>query len=407
MSVYLVKLLELVSIENENNKSYLRVKLSNDKKVEMLWEIDSYTANILSTLTTFNAQHKYRLSFHSKWDSTKNQYFSYMTKTYKEQSENIYFPCSEAYVNGLKAIKHNEKISEINILSSVTKVESLFSQQADTKKHRKQFSMLSIVLFSILVIFIATNIFQNKIEMNDKASVKAESISKEVHANIKESYTIASSTEDEVNLSVANSMDLQETEIPFVELHELVNFSIPKDSVALTFDDGPSKYTKEITDILKEYDVGGTFFFVGNNISKHTDSVQYVKDNGYSIGSHSMSHANFAKLSAEQQEYELLHSIELIENITHEKITLFRPPYGAKNDITIELMKNTNNKMVLWNSDTEDWKSRDAQAIYKYVVETKSPGSIILLHESQAVIDALPNIIEYLHEQNLKIVNLK
>ncbi|KQL37539.1 hypothetical protein AN959_00140 [Psychrobacillus sp. FJAT-21963] len=198
----------------------------------------------------------------------------------------------------------------------------------------------------------------------------------------------------------------QESVLPLVELSENVNFSIQEGNVALTFDDGPSKFTKEITDILKEHDVGGTFFFIGKNVEKYHDSIQYVKSNGYSIGSHSMHHHNFTNLSVEQQEYELLHTNKLIENITQEKITLFRPPYGSKNEITIELMDKTNTKMVLWNADTEDWKSQNANEIVNYVVNSKTSGSIILLHESQAVIEALPRIIEHLKNQGLHIVSL-
>lgn len=119
-----------------------------------------------------------------------------------------------------------------------------------------------------------------------------------------------------------------------------------------------------------------------------------------------MSHPNFAKLPSVKQEYEILHTNRLIEELIQEKITLFRPPYGIKNETTIDLMNLTNSKMVLWNSDTEDWKSNNANEIFKKVVNTKASGSIILLHESQAVIDALPRIIEYLQGQDLNIVSL-
>ena len=45
--------------------------------------------------------------------------------------------------------------------------------------------------------------------------------------------------------------------------------------VALTFDDGPSKYTIDIINVLKEYNVGSTFFFIGKHIYEFPE---YVKD---------------------------------------------------------------------------------------------------------------------------------
>jgi peptidoglycan/xylan/chitin deacetylase (PgdA/CDA1 family) len=195
--------------------------------------------------------------------------------------------------------------------------------------------------------------------------------------------------------------------LPVVEIRDTVTYNIPKGKVALTFDDGPSQYTKEITDILKRHEVGGTFFFVGNNVKKHPDVVQYVNSNGYSIGSHSLSHSNFTKLSNEKKEYEILQTNQLIEDLIQEEVVLFRPPFGANNEATIEVTNNTNTKMVLWNADPEDWKSDNANEVLDYVLNSKTSGSIILLHESQPVTEALPKIIEFLKQEDLEIVNLK
>lgn len=64
-------------------------------------------------------------------------------------------------------------------------------------------------------------------------------------------------------------------------------------------------------------------------------------------------------------------------------------------------------RIFFWNRDTEDWKTKNSSKILNYVVTSKSSGSIILLHESQEVVDTLPKIIEHLQAQGLQIVNLK
>ncbi|WP_342600593.1 polysaccharide deacetylase family protein [Psychrobacillus sp. FSL H8-0483] len=410
MSVYLVKILELLSLDIEINQSVLRVRLSTEHDVELLWEIDQYTAEHLKELTVLGEQYKYRLSFHSSWDSNKNHYISFLTKTYKDQSEKIYFPCSEAYVNGLKAIKYNEHITQISIVTPLSETPSsidlLETEVVAPKKFNRKFAWISLALMCVLTIISIDNSFLHKVEIKGITNVKSESIRKENIINVEETETIKSSSVEKTKPSNKSTTSVNESAIPIEELNEVINFNIQEGNVALTFDDGPSKFTKEITDILKTYEVGGTFFFIGNNVEKHPDSVQYVQANGYSIGNHSMSHPNFAKLPSVKQEYEILHTNRLIEELIQEKITLFRPPYGIKNETTIDLMNLTNSKMVLWNSDTEDWKSNNANEIFKKVVNTKASGSIILLHESQAVIDALPRIIEYLQGQDLNIVSL-
>src|SRR5690606_20237172 len=109
----------------------------------------------------------------------------------------------------------------------------------------------------------------------------------------------------------------------------------------------------------------------------------------------------------DKQKYEITHPNELIQKITNEPVVLFRPPYGAYNDSITDIVRGIDNKMVLWNVDTKDWESRDAEKIYNSVAKTKVNGSIILLHESQATVDALPRIIQFLKEQNLELVNLQ
>lgn len=399
MSVYLGKLLELVSIETESNQSFLRLKLTSDQEIELLWEIDHDTAKNLMAVTELGGSHKYRLSFHSFWDSTKDQHSSFLTKTYRDQSEKTFFTCSRAYVNGLKAIKHDEQLSQIKALAPLPIHQHPVKDEVVTSPslHRK-FAWTAVACASILSIVLFSTLLLPKEEMIDNSTAKAEGISEEI-------VDIQTEVSSSTNI-IAFAEPEPEPTPPLVELAEVVNFSIPEGNVALTFDDGPSKYTKEITDILKEYQVGGTFFFIGKNVAKHPDSVQYVKSNDYSIGSHSMNHSLLTKLSAEKQAYELLHTNQLIEDIIQEKVVLFRPPYGAKNAATVELMNKTQSKMVLWNADTEDWKSQNAEKIFHYVLNSKASGSIILLHESQVVVDVLPRIIEHLQQQNLKIVNL-
>lgn len=60
--------------------------------------------------------------------------------------------------------------------------------------------------------------------------------------------------------------------------------------VYLTFDDGPSKYTEEILDILDDYDVKATFFVLGKETEYSVKMLQEIARRGHTIGMHSYSH---------------------------------------------------------------------------------------------------------------------
>ncbi|TQR20834.1 polysaccharide deacetylase family protein [Psychrobacillus vulpis] len=412
MSVYLGKLLELISIDITSNQSFLRIRLLSEQEIEFLWEIDIETAENLKAVTVFDGLHKYRLSFHSTWDSTQNKYTSFLTKTYLDQSHKVYFSCSEAFVNELHALKYNEETLQKNNFTIIpdSPTATQYLEKNNTTAKRNSLNLLSwktgTLLLSIVFIFLLSTAFLNQEETTGNAKVKDSTIKKEATLNLAKKDNLV--TNADIVDETTSSIDVKDDELmyPFVKLDEIVNYSIPEGKVALTFDDGPSKYTKDITDILKNYQVGGTFFFIGNNVKRYSDSVKYVKSHGYSIGGHSMTHPDLAKIPYHAQENEIIHTNQLIEEITQEEVVLFRPPYGSKNEETIEIMNETNNKIVLWNADTEDWKSQNGDEIFSYIRGSKSSGSIILLHESQIVVDILPEIIEYLKEQELEIVTL-
>lgn len=434
MTTYRGKLLELKSIENESGKYCLNVKLSFEQNIDMLWEIDEYTAENIKIITKFDDKHKYRLSFNGSCDFSQNQYTSILTRTYRDQSESLCFLCSKEYIDNLTVIKHSQHISELyDPTFTFTNIESANIQEENKEEsdedniHNKYISRSRqrlITAASIILIILFSSlgcIYFNRISFNEKAL--AESIQQDTEAN-GEGLVQAIELDNEANENIpvqiielnneivveqdeSLELDSNHPEIPFLELDDIITYSIPEGYVALTFDDGPSEYSQSIMEVLKDYEVGGTFFFAGYNAKKYPNYVQYIQANGYSIGSHSMSHINMAALSLEEQEKELIESIDLLKEITNEEIVLFRAPYGSYNKKLKGLLVDNQYKMVLWNNDPKDWDTRNPDKIFNNIKNTDVSGSIILLHESQAVIDALPSIIEYLQELELKIVSLK
>ena len=167
--------------------------------------------------------------------------------------------------------------------------------------------------------------------------------------------------------------------------------------VALTFDDGPSRYTSMLLDGLKERDVKVSFFVLGSKAEKNYEILKRMSDEGHLIGNHTYSHKNLYRLSAEEIFNEIDKTNLIIESITGTSTKYLRPSYGLYNQKIEEL---TNMKIILWNLDTLDWKIKNSKQITRRVVSTVKDGSIILMHDVyKTSVKAALDIIDKLQEE--------
>lgn len=181
-----------------------------------------------------------------------------------------------------------------------------------------------------------------------------------------------------------------------------------KKQVAISFDAawGADK-TEQIMDTLKEYNVTATFFLVGFWVDKYPDLVKKISENGFEIGTHSNTHPDMTKLNRESAKLELTTCIEMIEGLTSKKVELFRPPYGAYNNMLIELCGELNIIPIQWSVDSLDWKGLSAQEITTRIVNKASNGSIILCHNnSDHIVDALPMVLDRLIGQGYTVTSV-
>ena len=81
--------------------------------------------------------------------------------------------------------------------------------------------------------------------------------------------------------------------------------SVPDQHVVLTFDDGPTKWTAKILDVLAARGVKATFFVTGARAAERPDLLRRMHDEGHEVGVHTFTHANLANGSAIRQRLEL------------------------------------------------------------------------------------------------------
>lgn len=149
--------------------------------------------------------------------------------------------------------------------------------------------------------------------------------------------------------------------------------------VALTFDDGPhGVHTNSILNTLAQYGVKATFFTLGSQVAAYPSVVRRAYAEGHEIGSHSYSHPNLNTCSASTVQSEISRTVSALQNAIGAGPTLFRPPYGNHN---ATVRSKVGVPVILWNVDTLDWKSRNAQKVAEHVLSHASDGDIILMHD--------------------------
>jgi peptidoglycan/xylan/chitin deacetylase (PgdA/CDA1 family) len=152
--------------------------------------------------------------------------------------------------------------------------------------------------------------------------------------------------------------------------------------VALTYDDGPTKYTEATSDALARFGLHAAFFLTGEHIVKNPDAVRALQADGQQIGNHSNTHPDLTKLSDEQWQSEIVENDDIISVTIGEMPTLFRPPYGATNEKIAAYAKGQGLTQALWTLDTNDWSGKTASQVDDVVGAAKD-GDIILMHDDE------------------------
>lgn len=175
---------------------------------------------------------------------------------------------------------------------------------------------------------------------------------------------------------------------------------------SITFDCAwGTEYTDEILKALEVSDVRATFFMVEFWTTKYPEFVKKIKDGGCEIGTHSSTHSYMSKMNAEDIRAELAASSKAIENITGDKVELFRPPYGDYDDELIKTASELGYYTIQWDVDSLDWKDLSASDIAMRVVNGVKNGSIILMHNNGLhTAEAVPIILETLKNRGYSFV---
>lgn len=187
-------------------------------------------------------------------------------------------------------------------------------------------------------------------------------------------------------------------------------------AVALTFDLCPVRqgtgYDAELIDYLIEHKIPATFFASGRWIKQHDREMkQLLAVPFFEVGSHGQVHAHLATLDEEAQRAEIVGAVDLLKARYKVRASLFRPPYGEFNDLTVEVVRKLGLQFILWNVVSGDPDpSLPAEKILAHLTASTRGGGMIVFHangkgkHTREVVETLSQ--EFFPKQGLKPVTV-
>ena len=211
--------------------------------------------------------------------------------------------------------------------------------------------------------------------------------------------------------SYANVVTGIDTEDNFAQAGDVHN-------VYLTFNSVPGDNTKELLDVLAQYDVKATFFVVGSEEEGVAEVYQRIVNEGHTIGMHSYSNQYsliYSSTNAFKDDYQKIS--DYLYELTGTRSDYYRFPGGSGNEISnvnmAEFVHILNQEQITY----YDWNVSAGDAANSYTVDdvlnnvldgvSKYKTSVVLLHDGEnksTTVDALGTLIEKLQEQGAQIL---
>lgn len=188
--------------------------------------------------------------------------------------------------------------------------------------------------------------------------------------------------------------------------------------VALTFDDGPSRWTAEVASVFERHGCRATFFMRGPAVEELPDCAAALAESGHELGNHLWSHGDARTLRRSELRTELRRTADAIFSATGRHADLVRPPFLKGAEEVVEAAGGCGVRaVVLASVAAPDWNGSRPDRIVDAVLGPAGPGDIVCLHDGispdrpasetrQATVDAVARVVPALLECGLRPVTV-
>lgn len=182
--------------------------------------------------------------------------------------------------------------------------------------------------------------------------------------------------------------------------------------IYLTFDAGyENGNIEKILDAMKEENVTGAFFILGNLVKTNPDLVTRMFNEGHFVCNHTFSHKTMAGKSRSEIEAELSKLENTCKEITGYDIAkYYRPPEGKFDEGSLACINELGYKTIFWSFGYDDWDNNRQMSPEKAknkILSNIHNGEIMLLHPTSATNAAIMgDIIRELKAQGFRFGSL-
>lgn len=202
-------------------------------------------------------------------------------------------------------------------------------------------------------------------------------------------------------------------------------------TVALTFDDGPTRFTPQVLRILRDADVRATFFITGRQAAARPGLLAQVAAEGHLIAGHTYDHRYPSEViggwSHRYMVDQFRRTNRVLSATTGQPVCFFRPPGGHQSSGMFSAARAHGTAVVMWSVDTEDWKQPGAttRAATRRIVSRATTGGaqthpLVLFHDGKAshepeaqvssnrsnTVAALPAVIAFYRTHGYRFVDM-
>lgn len=299
-------------------------------------------------------------------------------------------------------------------------------EQRNKRKNKLMFiisSTISILLLAANIFFIyLNNNLNSKIKINSENSVTLKNI---YNNNLEEAKII----EEEITLIQNINTNIEKARSEYYQTLKVFEDKVSNKEINykiayLTFDDGPYHLTDKFLEVLEKHDVRATFFTIGLDKDNCFDNRNYscketyakTASYGHTMANHTYSHLIFNGLysSADSFIYQVKKQEDLIKERTGITTNIVRFPGGSssagyiRNNI-VEKLRQMNYGWVDWTASNGDggWVGDKYTALNNLKSTINEDIEVVLFHDySNATLSALPEVIEYLRNNNYVLLPL-
>ncbi len=181
-----------------------------------------------------------------------------------------------------------------------------------------------------------------------------------------------------------------EGDLTVIDSHNASYIGKDEKVIYLTFDAGyENGNVEKILDTLKKHNVKAAFFILENLVTRNTELVKRMAEDGHLVCNHTAKHKNMSLVSDKEEFARELEALEKLytEYTGNTLAKYYRPPEGSFNENNLKHADELGYHTVFWSFAYADWdngKQPDRAKAMEKILAHIHNGEVMLLHPTSA-----------------------